>query len=47
MYLVMSPGGGSTPRQSDWLTANRNVTLTPKIDRYYMILLLLQNYAHN
>jgi hypothetical protein len=27
-YLVMSPRRGSTPRQTDWLTVSRKVTLT-------------------
>jgi hypothetical protein len=31
-HLVMSPRRGSTPRQTDWLTVSRNVTLTLKAD---------------
>jgi hypothetical protein len=27
-YLVLSPRRGSTPRQTEWLTVSRNVTLT-------------------
>jgi hypothetical protein len=27
-YLVMRPRQGSTPRQTDWVTVSRNVTLT-------------------
>jgi hypothetical protein len=54
IYLVMSPRWGSTPRQTDWLTVSRNVTLTlchkvlscPHISQYIYIYIKMIRPKH-